>query len=198
MTFLLLFLEFFKTGLFAIGGGMATLPFLNEMANKYPWFTVDDVSDMIAVSESTPGPIGVNMATYAGYTTGYGEFGILGGVLGALVATVGLVLPSLLIILIVARILQKFQDSKLVKDAFYTLRPAVTALIAVAGISIIKVSLVNIELFTSTNNITDLFNVIAIIMFAVILCMQLFVKKIKLHPIVYIVVAAVIGIIFKM
>ena len=198
MTFLLLFLEFFKTGLFAIGGGMATLPFLNEMANKYPWFTVDDVSDMIAVSESTPGPIGVNMATYAGYTTGYGEFGILGGVLGALVATVGLVLPSLLIILIVARILQKFQDSKLVKDAFYTLRPAVTALIAVAGISIIKVSLVNIELFTSTNNITDLFNVIAIIMFAVMLCMQLFVKKIKLHPIVYIVVAAVIGIIFKM
>ncbi|MBE6732035.1 MAG: chromate transporter [Ruminococcaceae bacterium] len=198
MTFLLLFLEFFKTGLFAIGGGMATLPFLNEMANKYPWFTVDDVSDMIAVSESTPGPIGVNMATYAGYTTGYGEFGILGGILGALVATVGLVLPSLLIILIVARILEKFQDSKLVKDAFYTLRPAVTALIAVAGISIIKVSLVNIELFTSTNNITDLFNVIAIIMFAVILFMQLFVKKIKLHPIVYIVVAAVIGIIFKM
>lgn len=198
MTYLLLFAEFFKTGLFAIGGGLATVPFLFEIANKYPWFTPQQLTDMIAVAESTPGPIGVNMATYAGYTTGYGEFGILGGILGALVATVGLVLPSLLIILIVARILEKFQDSKLVKDAFYTLRPAVTALIAVAGISIIKVSLVNIELFTSTNNITDLFNVIAIIMFAVILFMQLFVKKIKLHPIVYIVVAAVIGIIFKM
>ena len=198
MVFLLLFLEFFKTGLFAIGGGMATLPFMNEIALKYNWFTVNDISDMIAVSESTPGPIGVNMATYAGYTTGYQELGILGGILGALLATVGLVLPSLIIILIVARILEKFQDSKLVKDAFYTLRPAVTALIAVAGISIIKVSLINIDLFTKTNNIADLFNIVAIIMFAVILCMQLFVKKIKIHPIVYILVAAVVGIIFKM
>ena len=198
MVFLLLFLEFFKTGLFAIGGGMATLPFMNEIALKYNWFTVNDISDMIAVSESTPGPIGVNMATYAGYTTGYQEFGILGGLLGALLATVGLVLPSLIIILIVARILEKFQDSKLVKDAFYTLRPAVTALIAVAGISIIKVSLINIDLFTKTNNIADLFNIVAIIMFAVILCMQLFVKKIKIHPIVYILAAAVVGIVFKM
>ena len=86
MVFLLLFLEFFKTGLFAIGGGMATLPFLNEMANKYPWFTVNDVSDMIAVSESTPGPIGVNMATYAGYHAG--------GFWGSFIATFALVLPS--------------------------------------------------------------------------------------------------------
>ena len=100
MVFLLLFLEFFKTGLFAIGGGMATLPFLNELANKYPWFTVDDLSDMIAVSESTPGPIGVNMATYAGYTTGFNELGVLGGILGAFVATLGLVTPSVIIILI--------------------------------------------------------------------------------------------------
>ena len=198
MVFLLLFLEFFKTGLFAIGGGMATLPFLNEMANKYPWFTVNDVSDMIAVSESTPGPIGVNMATYAGYTTGYKELGVLGGVLGAFVSTVGLVLPSLIIIIIVAKILEKFRESKLVKDAFYTLRPAVTALIAVAGISIIKTSLVNIDAFSASGNYMDLFNIVAIIMFAVILCMQLLVKKIKLHPIVYIAVAAVVGIIFKM
>ena len=198
MVFLLLFLEFFKTGLFAIGGGMATLPFMNEIALKYNWFTVNDLSDMIAVSESTPGPIGVNMATYAGYTTGYAEYGFLGGLLGALLATVGLILPSLIIILIVAKVLERFQDSKLVKDAFYTLRPAVTALIAVAGISIIKVSLVNIDLFNTTGNIADLFNVVAVIMFVIILAMQLFVKKIKIHPIVYILAAALVGIIFKM
>ncbi|MBP3323198.1 MAG: chromate transporter [Clostridia bacterium] len=198
MVFLLLFLEFFKTGLFAIGGGMATLPFLNELANKYPWFTVDDLSDMIAVSESTPGPIGVNMATYAGYTTGFNELGVLGGILGAFVATLGLVTPSVIIILIVAKILKKFQDSKLVKDAFYTLRPAVTALIAVAGISIINVSLLNWNVYNTSGNIIDLFNIVAIIMFLVILCMQLFLKKVKLHPIVYIVAAAIVGIIFKM
>lgn len=198
MVFLLLFLEFLKTGLFAIGGGMATLPFLNELANKYPWFTVDDLSDMIAVSESTPGPIGVNMATYAGYTTGFNEFGILGGILGAFVATLGLVTPSVIIILIIAKILEKFQDSKLVKDAFYTLRPAVTALIAVAGISIINVSLLSWGVYNTSGNIMDLFNIVAIIMFLVILCMQLFLKKVKLHPIVYIVAAAIVGIIFKM
>ena len=198
MVFLLLFLEFFKTGLFAIGGGMATLPFLNELANKYPWFTVDDLSDMIAVSESTPGPIGVNMATYAGYTTGFNELGVLGGILGGFVATLGLVTPSVIIILIVAKILEKFQDSKLVKDAFYTLRPAVTALIAVAGISIINVSLLNWNVYNTSGNIIDLFNIVAIIMFLVILCMQLFLKKVKLHPIVYIVAAAIVGIIFKM
>ena len=198
MVFLLLFLEFFKTGLFAIGGGMATLPFLNELANKYPWFTIDDLSDMIAVSESTPGPIGVNMATYAGYTTGFNELGVLGGILGAFVATLGLVTPSVIIILIVAKILEKFQDSKLVKDAFYTLRPAVTALIAVAGISIINVSLLNWNVYNTSGNIIDLFNIVAIIMFLVILCMQLFLKKVKLHPIVYIVAAAIVGIIFKM
>ena len=198
MVFLLLFLEFFKTGLFAIGGGMATLPFLNELANKYPWFTVDDLSDMIAVSESTPGPIGVNMATYAGYTTGFNELGVLGGILGAFVATLGLVTPSVIIILIVAKILENFHDSKLVKDAFYTLRPAVTALIAVAGISIINVSLLNWNVYNTSGNIIDLFNIVAIIMFLVILCMQLFLKKVKLHPIVYIVAAAIVGIIFKM
>ena len=198
MVFLLLFLEFFKTGLFAIGGGMATLPFLNELANKYPWFTVDDLSDMIAVSESTPGPIGFNMATYAGYTTGFNELGVLGGILGAFVATLGLVTPSVIIILIVAKILEKFQDSKLVKDAFYTLRPAVTALIAVAGISIINVSLLNWNVYNTSGNIIDLFKIVAKIMFLVILCMQLFLKKVKLHPIVYIVAAAIVGIIFKM
>ena len=113
MLYLQLFWEFFKTGLFAIGGGMATLPFLYDMADKTGWFTRAQLADMIAVSESTPGPIGVNMATYVGFLTG--------GVPGAVTATVGLIAPSVIVILIVAAFLQAFRDSKYVAGAFYGL-----------------------------------------------------------------------------
>ena len=95
MTYLILFLEFFKIGLFAVGGGLATLPFLSELAGKYPWFDESMLGNMIAVSQSTPGPIGINMATYAGFNAG--------GVLGGLVATIGIVTPSVIIILIVKK-----------------------------------------------------------------------------------------------
>ena len=115
MLYLQLFWEFFKTGLFAIGGGMATLPFLYDMADKTDWFTRAQLADMIAVSESTPGPIGVNMATYVGFLTG--------GVPGAVTATVGLIAPSVIVILIVAAFLQAFRDSKYVAGAFYGLPP---------------------------------------------------------------------------
>ena len=91
---LLAFYEFFKTGLFALGGGLATIPFLTEMMNKYHWFTADMLTDMIAVSESTPGAIGINMATYTGYH--------INGVLGGIVATLGLVAPSIIVICIIA------------------------------------------------------------------------------------------------
>ena len=126
MLYLQLFWEFFKTGLFAIGGGMATLPFLYDMADKTGWFTRAQLADMIAVSESTPGPIGVNMATYVGFLTG--------GVPGAVTATIGLIAPSVIVILIVAAFLQAFRDSKYVAGAFYGLRPASTALITAARI----------------------------------------------------------------
>ena len=124
MLYLQLFWEFFKTGLFAVGGGLATLPFLQDMADRTGWFTHAQLADMLAVSESTPGPIGVNMATYVGFTTG--------GIGGALVATIGLVTPSVIVILIVAAFLKAFRDSKWVSAAFYGLRPASTALIAAA------------------------------------------------------------------
>ena len=126
-------LEFFKTGLLSVGGGLATLPFLYEMADRYPWFTRAQLGDMIAVSESTPGPMGVNMATYAGYTA----FGVPGAVL----ATFSLVLPSILVILIVSRFLQRFQDSVLVKRILSGLRPASVGLIAAAGFGILKLAL---------------------------------------------------------
>ena len=121
---------FSRLAFFAIGGGMATLPFLYDMADKTGWFTRAQLADMIAVSESTPGPIGVNMATYVGFLTG--------GVPGAVTATVGLIAPSVIVILIVAAFLQAFRDSKYVAGAFYGLRPASTALITAAGLVVVR------------------------------------------------------------
>ena len=130
-----LFYEFFKTGLFAVGGGLATLPFLRDMAFRHPdWFTEAMLADMIAISESTPGPIGVNMATYAGFHSA--------GIFGALFATFGLILPAFLSILLVVKILDSFKDNPYVGATFYGLRPAVTGLIAAAGVTIAKASLV--------------------------------------------------------
>ena len=102
MIYLLLFYEFFKVGLFAIGGGLVTIPFLFDLAEQYPWFTASELADMIAISESTPGPLGVNMATFAGYKAG--------GILGAISATFGLVCPSLIIIMLISKLLKKFSD----------------------------------------------------------------------------------------
>ena len=121
MIYLQLFYEFFKTGLFAVGGGLATIPFLSAMTDKYTWFTKAQLADMIAVAESTPGPIGVNTATFAGYNAA--------GIPGAIIATLSLVLPSYIIILAISKALQKFRDNKYVNDAFTGLRPAATGLI---------------------------------------------------------------------
>ena len=136
MTYLLLFYEYFKTGLFAIGGGMATLPFLYDMSARHPdWFTTAQIADMLAVSESTPGPIGVNMATYVGFQ--------VGGVLGAVIATIGLITPSIIVILIIAAFLRSFRDSRIVQSVFYGLRPASAAMVAAAGLSVAAVALLN-------------------------------------------------------
>ena len=198
MTFLILFFEFFKAGLFAIGGGLATLPFLYDIAEKYTWFDEAMLSDMIAISESTPGPIGVNMATYAGYNAGFELAGVGGGILGAATATIGLITPSIIIILIVANFLKKFKDSKLVKDVFYTLRPAVTGLIACACFTTMTGSLFFpdvLQNFSGAADLLQLFSLPAILLFAVLLIGILKLKK--LHPVVFIAVAAVVGIVLK-
>lgn len=186
-AYLLLFYEFFKAGLFAIGGGLATLPFIYDMSARYPnWFSVDDISNMIAVSESTPGPIGINMATYTGFT--------VGGVLGAVISTVGVVLPSLIVIIIVAKFLQKFQDSKLVRHAFYGLRPAVAGLIAAAAFQVVKVAILTLETFMQTHKLLDLVDLRGLIICAVTLVL-LYIKPLKkIHPIIYILCGAVVGI----
>lgn len=171
-----LFYEFFKTGLFAIGGGLATLPFLHEISEKTGWFTTQDISNMIAVSESTPGPIGINMSTFVGFHTG--------GVLGGIIATMALIIPSIIIIEFISTILTKFKESKAIQYIFYGIRPASTALIAVAGVAVFRTAM-----------LTDA-NDIGINFIAVIACAILFfaIRKFKLHPLVYIAAAAVSGI----
>lgn len=191
MIYLQLFFEFFKTGLFAVGGGMATLPFLDAMALKTGWFTQAQLVDMIAVSESTPGPIGVNMATYVGFTST--------GPLGSIIATLGLVAPSIIVILIIAKFLSKFKDSPIVKSVFYSLRPTSTALIAAAGVPVIMLSLTNSDKFKASGSILDLFNFGAIILAIILFILTNKVKATKkLHPVVFIAASAILGIIFSM
>ncbi len=190
MTFLLIFWEFFKTGLFAVGGGLATIPFLMKMAENYNWFDAEELSNMIAVSESTPGPIGINMATYVGYTSGVEEFGILGGIFGALIATTALVLPSLVIIMVIAGFLQKFRQSSLVEKTFFCLRPATIGLLAVSLISMMTPLFFN---FAGTS-LLEFFDLKAVALFGLLLFGIL---KFKKHPIIYIAIGAAAGIIFK-
>lgn len=197
MTLLTLCFEFFKTGLLAVGGGLATLPFLSEMANKYPaWFTHAELADMIAVSESTPGPIGVNMATYVGFRV-MGAHGALWSVPGAVLATVSLVLPSLIIVVIIAKMINKYMENKYVQWAFGGLRPAVTGLIAAAGWSVVELTLLDLENF-DIMRFWEAINIPAVIIFAVVLFLAMFKKTKKLHPIVFIGACAVLGIVLKL
>ena len=190
MTLLRLFFEFFKTGLFAVGGGMATIPFLRDMGAATGWFTDGDLTTMIAGSESTPGPIGVNMATYVGFQTA--------GVPGAVLATLGLVAPSILVILIIAGFLQKFRQSKTVDAVFKGLRPASTALIASAGLSVALSIFVVVG--GAQGQMGHTFGIrweLIALAAAVFLAMR-HPKLKKLHPIAFIGISAVFGIIFQL
>lgn len=178
MILVTLFFTFFKIGLFAIGGGLATLPFLYELTQTSNWITVSDITNLIAISESTPGPIGINMATYVGY--------LQSEIFGAVIAPLGIVTPSIIIIIVIASFLKKFKDSPIVKNVFYGLRAASCALIAAAGIEVARLSFFGEKL-------TDFFwqgAILAVILFFAI-------KKFKWHPVVFIAISALIGIIFK-
>lgn len=190
MIELLLFWEFLKIGLFSVGGGMATLPFLYDLSDSTGWFTHAQLADMLAVSESTPGPVGINMATYVGYTVdGFG---------GALLATLGVILPGTVIVLIIASMLDKFRGNKYVDAAFYGLRPASTGLIAAAGVSVVSIALLNTSLYAATGNLLDLISVKAVILAAVLWVLTNLVKPTKkLHPVVFIAASAVVGIVFS-
>ena len=198
MMYLQLFWEFFKTGLFAVGGGMATIPFLYEMSDKTGWFTHNDLANMIAVGESTPGPIGVNMATYVGFVTGMQDKGILTAILGAVTATVGLITPCVIVILIVAAILKSFRNNRYVNSAFYGLRPASTGLIAAAGFTVVASNLFFSDVWAQ-GNLLGSFNWKGIVLAAALWLLTNVVRKTKKwHPIVFIGFSALAGIVFQM
>ncbi|MBQ3335399.1 MAG: chromate transporter [Eubacteriaceae bacterium] len=189
MIYLNLCIEFFKTGLFAIGGGLATIPFLAEIGRSTGWFTQADLADMIAVSESTPGPMGVNMATYVGFTSA--------GVPGAILATLSLVAPSIIVILIVYQFLSAFKDNKTVQAAFYGIRPASVGLIASAGLGVMMLAMFTSEFNGDLTAFLGSANVKVIVLAAILFVITNFVPKAKdLHPIVFIGISAVIGIVF--
>ena len=187
MKYLLLLFEFFKTGLFSIGGGLATLPFLSQMGEKYGWFTQEELANMLAVSESTPGPIGVNMATYVGNSAG--------GVLGGLLATLALVLPSYLVILIVSKVLTRFRDNRYVQGAMETLRPASVGMVAAAVIGVLQSVLINMYA-VYTFDWKHMVQPVSLLLFGILLfgCF----KFKKLHPVAFLAVGAAAGIILKL
>lgn len=191
MIYLLLFWEFFKTGLLAVGGGLATLPFLSDMSASRGWFTQSQLADMVAVSESTPGPIGVNMATYVGFTTA--------GIPGAIIATLGLITPSIIVILVIAGLLKSFRNNRFVNAAFLCLRPTSTGLIAAAGLSVATLTFLGVsDLSAITLDILKGFDWKALILAAALLVVTRWIKPTKkLHPIIWILCSALVGIVFR-
>ena len=172
MIYGLLFWEFLKIGMFALGGGMVTIPFLFNLGDKYAWFSSQELVDMIAVAESSPGPIGINMATYAGFKSA--------GILGGFVATCGLVFPSLVIIMIISKILENYRDSKAFTNIMYAVHPAVIAMILVAGIELGKLVLIETE--------TILIGLVFLLV----------IHFVKIHPIIYIILGGIVGIILHL
>ncbi len=193
-----LFWEFCKTGLFAIGGGMATVPFLREIADKTGWFTAGQLADMIAVSESTPGPLGVNMATYVGYTVGSSQLGSPWmGIVGAVVATLGLIFPSIVIVLCISFFLKRFRTSTLVDAALYGLRPASVALISAAGVEIVLFAILRVDSIYQIG--AAQFSWKSVLLAAGVYTGTNLIPKLKkLHPIWFILLSAIVGIILKM
>ena len=189
MILLRLFWEFFRTGLFSIGGGLATIPFLQHMGERTGWFTALDLANMIAVSESTPGPLGINMASYVGFE--------VAGPVGCVIATLGLVAPSILVILAVARFLSKFRTSRGVDGVFYGLRPASAALICSAGLEVAKAALLTGAAWTGWRAVSAFVSWKAIVLAAAVFVLIRYTPLKKLHPVAFIAASAVIGVIFE-
>ncbi len=205
MIYLRLFFEFLKIGMFSVGGGMATLPFLYDLSDKTGWFSHSQIADMLAVSESTPGPMGINMATYVGYT--------VAGIPGSILATIALIMPGIILVLIITSILDKFRNNKYVEGAFYGLRPASVGLIAAAGLLVARITFL-VQEFENSNagesqaitsgnaldgaEIINAINIKAIILAAVLLILtRAFKPTKKLHPVIFIAFSAVVGIMFS-
>ncbi|MBQ1565426.1 MAG: chromate transporter [Clostridia bacterium] len=194
LTFLsklaILFFEFFKTGLFAVGGGLATVPFLRDMGAAYGWLSEAELANIIAIAESTPGPIGVNAATYVGY--------LVCGIPGAVVATIGLVTPSVIIIVLIAKAIKKYYNSYLVQSLFKALRPAAIGLITAAGFSLLLTSLgvkANFLRFTFS---ADWYSLLKLGIYGVFVFFAFWKKTAKIHPFFYILTGGAIGAILSL
>ena len=179
MIYWTLFFEFFKIGLFAVGGGLATIPFLFDLTKRFNWFSTQDLVSMIALSESTPGPLGVNMATFAGFQAV--------GICGGFIATLGLVLPSLFVIVAISKVLNKFKESFIIKSVFYGLRPAVSVMILVFIFNVCKV------IVDLTPNLRSLF--LSGILF---LCYLILIFRYKCHPIFFVLLGSFMGILLEL
>ena len=192
MSYLLLLLElswrFLLVGTFSVGGGLATLPFLQDIGHATGWFSDLELSNMVAVSESTPGPMGVNMASYVGFT--------VAGVPGSVIATASLVLPSMVVIILIYHVLKRFRESFYVDSAFYGLRAASAGLIASAFYSVLKISVFDAGAFAAGAGFFSSLDYRTLILAAVIFALTKLLKKV--HPIFFIIAAAVIGVLLKM
>lgn len=183
MIFLDLFLTFFKIGLFTFGGGYAMLPLIMQEVEGHGWMAQQELINFVAVAESTPGPFAINIATYVGSE--------MGGLLGSFCATLGVVLPSFIVILIVAKIYEKFKQSRYVKGAMNGLRPAAVGLI---GSAVLTTAL---EVFfpVGFGNILETVMSVEFISGVIIFALSLFlILKKKIHPIIVILISAALGI----
>ena len=179
-----LFYEFFIIGVFLFGGGLAVIPFLQQMSEKTGWFTVTELMNIVAVSEAAPGPVGVNMTIYVGYT--------VAGVPGGITAAFALLLPSVIISLVIARLLVRFRNNRFVDSALYGLRPAALGLIASAGLAVFSVVVFGAGL-------RDLMvsHFLQVDYRALILAAVLFLatnKFKKVHPVLFLAISAAVGI----
>ncbi|MGM0507989.1 MAG: chromate transporter [Fusobacteriota bacterium] len=179
-----LFFEFFKIGLFSIGGGLATLPFLQTIMKDYNWITQKELLDIIAVAQSTPGPIGVNLATFVGYKTG--------GIPGGIIATFGLVLPSLFIITLIAHFFMQFDDDPFVRGALKGIRPAVVGLIGYVAFDIGVEQL--LDLSKKVDFSFEFINIRGLILLGVLIFL---IDKYKKHPVYYLGGSALVGLALK-
>lgn len=171
MTFLHLIIEFFKIGVFSVGGGYATIPFLYHLVDKYHWYTSDQLTNMIAISMITPGPVGANMATFAGFQT----IGIIGGI----AATFALVLPSWIFVVLISKLLNKFSENFWVKATLYSLKPAGCGLLAAVGLGFFKEHVTGLP---------------SLMLFIFLFALSF---KFKKNPLYYFLIAAIVGVVLQ-
>ena len=184
MIYLRLFYEFAKVGLFTIGGGMVTIPFLQDMSARTGWFTLTELTNFISISESTPGALAVNLATYTGYTTA--------GTLGGIVSTLGLIFPALFLTTLVGIFLEKFRNNRTVDRAFYGLRPCVLALILYSFSTIARNTFIRGAVTLQPFSL-DL-DIKAVMIFLAVLIVTNIKQMQKLHPVFFLFASGIAGI----